>query len=552
MTNRHPHGQYSRRRQARFVAPLALSVALIVPGSPGAAPCDGAHPTANTALKSLQVVSGISNPTHVAAAPNDPYRIFVVSQNGRIYLQRSIDDPAVHGVFLDISQKTAQPVPTCDECGMLGLVFDPDYALNGYFYVNYTETGATGMTTTVSRFSVDPGNPDVALPNSELRLIRFLQPETNHNGGWIDFGPDGYLYIGSGDGGGAGDQHGTCGNGQSTTTLLGKILRIDVRSNPSNRPADCGGTTNYRIPLDNPLVGSAAANCEELWAWGLRNPWRSAFDAVTGDLYIADVGQFCNEEINVVPAGTGAGRNFGWRQMEGRACYNHAQSGNCGNQTPTTGCPNPCNDPSLTLPTVQYGHGSGCSVIGGFPYRGCQMPNFHGKYFYGDYCDGFVKSFVYSGGAGTQHQDWSTQVDPTGELASSLTSFGIDARGELYVTDRDGLVFRVSPPFADLEVSGDGVSSSDQFRLTPSGWSWENLRQATWNPVAQYRVYRSSTANGTYQCIFRSSGTSWATGDASNPTIGTAFYYLVAAVSPSNEVTRSSSPPHLLLPLPCP
>lgn len=538
---------------SRFVFAVALVVsALACSRAVAAIDCSGAHPSPNTTIKSLQIATGIPNALYVAAPPNDPYRIFIVSQNGKIYLHKAGDDPAVNTVFLDIQQRVSQPTPTCDECGMLGLVFDPNYATNGYFYVNYTETGGIGFGTTVSRFSVNASNPDLAVVSSELKYLRVLQPETNHNGGWIGFGPDGYLYVGTGDGGGAGDQHGTCGNGQSTTVLLGKILRIDPYNNPANRPADCGGTTNYRVPANNPLVGTSASNCEEIWAWGLRNPWRNAFDDLTGDLYIGDVGQFCTEEVNFVAAGTGSGKNFGWRQMEGRQCFNNDQASSCGNQTPTTGCPNPCNDPALTLPLVQYGHGSGCSVIGGYPYRGCQMPNFRGKYFYGDYCDGFVRSFRVSGGTATQQEDWTTALDPTGELTSSFTSFGVDARGEMFMTDRDGLVFRISPPFTDLEVSGTGVATADQFLLGPTAWSWENLKRSSWHPIAQYRVYRSSTANGNFQCIFKSTTTSWPSGDPQRPSLGTALFYLVAAASPQGEVTRSSDPPRLLLPFPCP
>jgi hypothetical protein len=533
---------------------LAAGLSLFTISSFGVAmpDCTGAHPSPNTALKSIQVATGIANATHVAAPPNDPHRIMIVSQNGRIFLHKAGDAANVNTVFLDISVKTAQPTITCDECGMLGLVFDPNYATNGYFYVNYTESGGTGMTTTVSRFSVNATNPDVAVSSSELRLLRFAQPETNHNGGWIGFGPDGLLYVATGDGGGAGDQHGTCGNGQATNTLHGKILRIDPYSNPANRPADCGGTLNYRVPVTNPLVGTAAANCEEIYAWGLRNPWRASFDLLNGDFYIADVGQFCYEEINYQTLGATSGKNFGWREREGRHCFNNAQATNCGNQTPTSNCPTNCNDPTLVDPVTEYGHGSGCSIVGGMVYRGCQMPAFRGKYFYGDYCDAWVKSLVVQNGIATTFQDWTTQVDPQGLLNNELTSFGNDARGEIYMTSRNGSVLRLSPPFTDLEVAGDGVAVADQFLLGRTAWTWQNLARDSWHPVAQYRVYRSNSVNGTYLCIFKTTGTAWTGGDPQVPAVGTALYYLVAAASATNEVTRSSVPPHALAPIPCP
>lgn len=538
------------QRLGSWLPPVSfLVVSMAVPAA-SAGPCDGTHPSNNTTIKPLTVATGLNSPVFVAAPPGEGARIFILEQNGRIWVQKAGDPPTTRTLFLDISSKTAGP-PSCDECGLLSVAFDPNYASSGYFFVNYTENSGTGLSTTVSRFRVS-ANPDVADGASELRLLKFQQPQTNHNGGWLAFGPDGYLYVATGDGGGEGDQHGSCGNAQDLGSLLGKMLRIDPFSAPGNRPPDCGGTTNYRVPFDNPLVGSAAANCEEVWAWGLRNPWRVTFDTANSDLYIADVGQFCSEEINYVAGGLAASKNFGWREREGRHCFNNATPGNCGTSQPTSNCPKNCNDPGLTDPILEYGHSAGCSIIGGFSYRGCQMPNFAGNYFYGDYCDGFIKSFKMVNGVVTNQRDWTSILDPGGALNGTLTSFGVDGRGELYFTDRDGIVTRYSPPFTDLEVSGDGIANDKQFRLGSSGWSWENLTQSTWHPVARYGIYRASSPNGTYSCVFRTTGTSWPTGDSSKPPAGSAYYYLVVAVSPSNEVTRTSTVPHTLSPLPCP
>lgn len=538
------------RAVPRFVAAVSLFAAS-GGASARAASCEGVHPTDATTLKSVVVATGVERPLFVTAPAGDQRRIFVVGQKGVIWIRRRGTPVTDKSVFLDISQKTAGP-PSCNECGLLGVAFAPDYATSGAFYVSYTESTGTGLVSTVSRFTVS-ADPDVADPASELRLLRIAQPanETNHKGGWLGFGNDGYLYAAFGDGGGAGDQHGACGNGQSTATLLGKILRIDPTSSPSNRPADCGGTTNYRVPADNPLVGGPASQCEEIFAWGLRNPFRASFDEATGDLYIGDVGQACYEEIDYqTPAQGLLGRNYGWREMEGRHCYNHAFP-NCGANPPATGCPAQCDDPALALPILEYGHGSNCSVTGGFVYRGCEIPALEGAYFYGDYCSGFVKSFRVVEGAASDLRDWTSQVDPGNALDVSLTSFGTDAEGAIYITDKDGIVTRLSPPFSDLEVAGKGTRTSDQFLLGRSAWTWQDLAYASWQTVALYRVHRATAVNGAYSCVHSGPQPSWAGGDPASPAPGTGFYYLVIAVAPDNSYTESSVPPHVLVPGPC-
>lgn len=533
-------------------APLGFLLLAAEATPVGAAVCDGVHRVANTTLKSVVVVSGLtSRPLFVTAPAGDVNRLFIVGQNGLIEIHKRGDGPAVVSTFLNITTKVN--ASSCDECGLLGLAFDPQYATNRYFYVNYTEQVSGQVYSVVARYTANAANPDLADPASELRLIRVVQPENNHNGGWLAFGADNYLYIATGDGGGANDQHDVCGYGQATTTLLGKILRIDPANLPGNRAADCGGTTNYRIPVNNPLVGSPISNCEEIFAWGLRNPWRPTIDPATGDWYIADVGQNCWEEVNYATGASAAGRNYGWREMEGAHCFNPLQSSNCSNATPSTGCPKTCNDPSFTPPVLEYSHAEGCSITGGFVYRGCQMSALQGRYFYGDYCDGFVRSFRIAGGLPTQQTDWSTQIDPNGDLIAGLTSFGTDGQGELYVTDRDGEVRRIMPPFTDLEVSGDGVGNAQQFLLGKPNWTWEDLAYSTMHPVAQYRIYRSTTLNGTYSCIFRTTGTSWAGGDTTRPAVGGLLHYLVVAVSPENQLSRPrGGAVTTLSPTPCP
>jgi hypothetical protein len=238
------------------------------------------------------------------------------------------------------------------------------------------------------------------------------QPFSNHNGGLIAFGPDGYLYVGLGDGGSGGDP---LGNGQRLTTLLGKLLRIDVAD--SRRP--------YAVPPDNPFVGQGGGVKGEIWAYGLRNPWRFSFDRITGDLYIGDVGQGAWEEIDVATAASGRGRgvNYGWNVMEGAHCYNAST----------------CDQTGLALPVIEYDHGDGCSVTGGHVYRGAAAPELAGHYFYADYCDGWIRSFRYSGGAATDRRDWTGTYDAGGPISS----FGEDGVGDMYVVMHGGRVFRI-------------------------------------------------------------------------------------------------------------
>lgn len=344
---------------------------------------------------SLELVAeGFASPTHVTAAGDGSGRLFVVEQAGRIWVLR--DGVPTAEPFLDIIPLVGS---RGNEQGLLSVAFHPAFAKNGSFFVNYTNRDGD---TVVARYSVSADNPDRADHESATVLLTVDQPAPNHNGGLLKFGPDGYLYIGMGDGGAAGDPW---GNGQSLDTLLGKLLRIDV-----------DGGDPYAIPPDNPFVGQDDAR-PEIWAYGLRNPWRFSFDRATGDLFIADVGQNAQEEINFRPASSRGGENYGWDIMEGTACYDART----------------CDQTQLILPVATYGHSGaegGCSVTGGYVYRGAAFPQLEGVYLYADFCSGNL---------------WTLRppfADGDNVLISKLeirvSSFGEDEAGELYLTDRSG------------------------------------------------------------------------------------------------------------------
>ncbi|HEX5043837.1 MAG TPA: PQQ-dependent sugar dehydrogenase [Candidatus Polarisedimenticolaceae bacterium] len=489
-----------------------------------AADCTGVSTASNTTLNAVTVASGLTQrPLFVTSSPGDTSRIFIVEQNGYIRIKNKGDGANVWSTYLDIDARVDS---SSDEMGLLGLAFDPDFATSGYFYVNYTETPGSRYSVIARFHALDATHGD---PNSELRLMRYIQPEINHNGGWMTFGPDGYLYIATGDGGGSGDLHGTCGNGQSLTTLLGKVLRIDPRGiAPTSRAPDCGlGGQGYVIPQDNPFDDGPGGNCDEVYAYGLRNPWRPSFDSGTGDLYVADVGQGCWEEINYVERPGNGGYNFGWRQMEGTHCYNAAQG--CFASS-SAGCSPACNDPSLTDPILDYSNSgaSECAITGGYVYRGCRMPNLQGKYFYSDYCTRFIRSItVVNGTIQGLPTTWSG-LDPGGS-PGGLTSYGEDAQGELYLTYRNGLVRKFVPPMDALELSAPAAGAP--FLLDKTGaWTWENLTAASDIPVSFYRVYRG-VPNGEFTCVLKTPTSSWpAGGDPAIPAPETFFAYLVTAM----------------------
>jgi len=342
-----------------------------------------------------EIASGFSNPLYVISPAGD-LRLFVVEQDGRIKIIKN--GQVLATPFLDITSR----ISSGGERGLLSVAFHPLYATNGFFYVNFTDVAGN---TRVERFTVS-SNPDIANAASSKLLLAVTQPFPNHNGGLNVFGPDGMLYIGLGDGGSGGDP---LGNGQKLSTLLGKILRIDV---------DHGDP--YAIPSDNPFVGQPNAR-GEIWAYGLRNPWRFAFDKLGGLLYVADVGQDRFEEVDVV-ASTAKGVNYGWNTMEGASCF------------ATTSC----TQTGLELPALVYDHSNGaCSITGGYVYRGAVITDLIGHYFYSDYCAGFLKSFRYQNGNATEQHTYSI-----GNIGS-ITSFGQDASGELYLTSSNGKVYRI-------------------------------------------------------------------------------------------------------------
>ncbi len=335
-------------------------------------------------------VSGLDKPLNIANPGDGTNRLFVVEQVGRIRVIEN--DSLLNEPFLDISSKVA----CCYEQGLLSIAFSPNYESNGYFYVNYTNKSGN---TTISRFSVLSANPNRADSSSEEIILTVNQPAGNHNGGHMEFGPDGYLYIGMGDGGGSG---GPNNNGQNKNTLLGKMLRID--------PENASGSLNYSIPSSNPFYNQSGAR-GEIWAYGLRNPWRFTFDSKTGDLYIADVGQFKLEEVNFQSANSSGGQNYGWRIMEGTSCFN----------------PSNCSQDGITLPVAEYNHSQGCSITGGVVYRGYEYLQLDGIYFYADYCSGRFWGLRKSGNSWQNEQILTTQYEPT--------SFGRDKNGRVFFTD---------------------------------------------------------------------------------------------------------------------
>ncbi|MFQ5947999.1 MAG: PQQ-dependent sugar dehydrogenase [Acidimicrobiia bacterium] len=332
-----------------------------------------------------------------AIAPLTDDRLFVVEKAGVIRVIAAGE--LLERPFLDI---TADVGSRGLEQGLLGLAFHPDYEENGRFFVYYTDL--EGASRLLEYHASD--DADRADPASSKLLLTVPQPASNHNGGMLQFGPDGYLYVALGDGGGAGDQF---GNGQRPDTLLATILRLDV---------DAGDP--YAVPPDNPFVGGDGAN--QVWAYGLRNPWRFDIDQEEGLIYIADVGQDAWEEISIVPI-TGGGLNYGWPITEGFECFRS----------------DPCDTGGLVQPVLTYGHGEGCSVIGGFVYRGRDIPELEGHYFYGDWCGRWVRSFRYENGAIADQRDWTADLGEVGQILS----FGVDAQGEIYVTTGEGPVYRL-------------------------------------------------------------------------------------------------------------
>jgi glucose/arabinose dehydrogenase len=364
-------------------------------------------------LQLTSVASGLANPLYLTHAGDD--RLFIIEQRGRIRIMRN--GAVLPTPFLDITPLLS----TGNEQGLLGLAFPPDYATSGRFYVYYTATNGDSV---LARYRVG-SNPDLADAASREILLQFAQPFSNHNGGWIAFGPDGFLYVASGDGGSANDPQ---DNGQQLNTLLGKLLRLNV-----------SGASAQAAP-GNPFATTSGARAE-IWAYGLRNPWRASFDRQTGDLWIGDVGQSRREEINFQPAGSG-GQNYGWRRFEGTLCG--TTNTNCGS---TEG---------FTMPVNEYDRALGCSVTGGYVYRGNLYPRLRGRYFFSDFCSGRIWSIERSGSGA------SATYTRTEHLATGLpiASFGEDRSGNLYALAFNGQVYLISDgepltgPLIDASFTG--------------------------------------------------------------------------------------------------
>jgi len=383
---------------ADTVAPTATDTV-----APTATPTASPSPTATPAAPTVEgldltlepLAEGLAKPVFAGHAGDGSGRIFVLEQAGRIVALNA--DGSQPQTFLDIRERVGS---SASEQGLLGLAFDPQFLANGRLFVNYTDKNGD---TVIARFQANPERT-AADPASETTLLTAAQPATNHNGGILAFGPDGYLYAGLGDGGGADDRY---ENGQDLGTILGTLLRLDVSGEGAV------------VPADNPFVGAENAR-PEIWAYGLRNPWRFSFDRLTGELWIADVGQNQWEEVNVQPAGSRGGENYGWPIMEGTHCF---QASTCAQE-------------GLILPATEYSHDLGCSITGGYVYRGVAQPALHGVYFYGDYCTGRIWGLAPAADGGWQ---------PAELLKSDaqISSFGETEDGELLVVDYAGNLFRL-------------------------------------------------------------------------------------------------------------
>jgi glucose/arabinose dehydrogenase len=406
--------------RAFFLGAGVLGAVLAGSGMPERAqeaPRPARAPAAVAETVRLEVVTsvggGLTAITHAGDA-----RLFLTLQAGTIRIWDGTQ--LLPAPFLDLSSR----ISCCGERGLLSTAFHPAYANNGFFFVDYTDGNGD---TVVARYRVSSNDPNRADPASATTLLTIGQPFANHNGGQLQFGPDGFLYVGMGDGGSGNDPE--C-FAQSEASLLGKMLRIDVDQNVSTPPF-------YGIPPENPFVGIGGP--DEAWAKGLRNPWRFSFDRLTGDLFIADVGQGDFEEIDYQRINSRGGENYGWKVMEGTHCGGGGDSG-CSAPVP------PCGSPAYTLPVLEYDHSGGrCSVTGGYVYRGPSVPEIYGSYIFGDYCSGEIWSAIPQ-----QSGPWSFTALPVS--APNLTTFGVDFSGELYVGTGSGTLYRFAPTFVPTVV----------------------------------------------------------------------------------------------------
>jgi glucose/arabinose dehydrogenase len=389
-------------RSIRTLLTIAAIAALMTVSS-GARQSDAAlqgtpFDPANFSLKTELLIDGLDQPLYMLDANDDSGRMFIVEKTGLILIFK--DGTLNETPFLDISGQ----ISSSSEQGLLSMALHPDFKSNGEFFIDYTDVNGDSQ---IERWHVGADTPDIADPTSAEPILSVDQPYANHNGGLVLFGPDGYLYIGFGDGGSQGDPN---GNGQNLGVLLGKILRIDVDRTEGDLP--------YGIPEDNPFAGPTDAR-PEIWAYGLRNPWRFSFDRETRDLIIGDVGGGLWEEVDVDPAGTG-GLNFGWVLMEGPDCRDQAA----------------CDQAGISPPIFAYTHDEGgCSITGGYVYRGTEIPALSGAYLAGDYCSGLVWAI----------DPQSGEASAPAETGLSISSFAEDAQGELYLIDLNGAIYKIVP-----------------------------------------------------------------------------------------------------------
>jgi glucose/arabinose dehydrogenase len=429
-------------------------------------------PAQAQALVTTRVANAYSSPVFVCSPPGDMDRLFVVQRGGQI---RILDDLYGNPTKLSTPFLTVTGITSGGEQGLLGLAFHPNYATNGRFFVNYTAN--SGGATTIREYAVSAGNPNVANPSPVQTLLTIAQPFSNHNGGCIQFGPDGMLYIGTGDGGSGGDPQ---DRAQDPAELLGKMLRMDV-----DLPFP-------HVPPTNPFFTSPTAELGLIWATGLRNPWRFSFDSATGDMYIGDVGQNAWEEIDFQPASSTGGENYGWKCMEGNHCF--GSSPFCA-----------CNSATLTDPIQEYSHSSGCSITGGVVYRGSKIPALSGTYFYADYCTNRIWSFRYDGVNLTESTDRTAEFAPASGSISSISSFGEDGRGEMYIVEvNGGEIYRLEPDCDTTAYCQANPNSTGQISQLFSIGSLsvtdnDFILLAANLPVLQFTYLLAGTASGFIQ-----------------------------------------------------
>jgi glucose/arabinose dehydrogenase len=471
---------------------------------------------AGASLATTRVASGLVRPTFVCAAPGDNSRLFILEQwSGKV-------------LILDVASGTIEPQPfitqlnisTNEEQGLLGMAFHPNYPATPYVYLSYTRANWASR---ITRYTLS-SNPDSLDPSTALHILTVTQPQLNQNGGWIGFGPEGYLYMALGDGGGMNDNEPghdpLVGNGQSLTTRLGKILRLDVN-----------GGTPYAVPASNPFFAMGAPS-NEIWAYGLRNPWRCSFDRATGDFYLADVGQNSREEIDYQTAGFAGGANYGWREFQGTVRFN---------------CPDPCDSTGHIRPIHEYTHndpGDPCAIIGGYVYRGSAIPELTGRYFFGDLCTSQIWTIRVVGGVTTELTDRTADLAPTGGLdIAGITSFGEDAAGEIYICENlDGEVWKIIPDPTGVAPGVAGIARLGPVQPNPTAGNvrvalrLEDLARTTVSVHDASGRQVRRIADGAFPA--GSHTISWDGRDESGAKVGAGVYFLRAETPAGSDMRK--------------